>query len=91
MYSVQDDVVIHAGFPHSDISGSQFVCKLPKAFRMLQRPSSPLTAKASTVCAYSLDHITRIRLYFGLCVADMFADVLLENDTIEVSQLCVLY
>src|SRR5690606_22261688 len=26
------------------------------------RPSSPLTAKASTVCAYSLDHITPSRL-----------------------------
>ncbi len=32
------------------------------AFRRLPRPSSPLTAKASTVCAYSLDHITRSRL-----------------------------
>src|SRR5690606_40466021 len=28
----------------------------------LPRPSSPLTAKASTVCAYSLDHITPSRL-----------------------------
>ena len=33
-------------------------CQLPDAFRRLSRPSSPLTAKASTVCAYSLDHIT---------------------------------
>ena len=33
-------------------------CQLPEAFRRLPRPSSPLTAKASTVCAYSLDHIT---------------------------------
>ncbi len=33
-----------AGFPHSEISGSMFVCKLPEAYRMLQRPSSPLTA-----------------------------------------------
>ena len=33
-------------------------CRLPDAFRRLPRPSSPLTAKASTVCAYSLDHIT---------------------------------
>ena len=33
-------------------------CQLPDAFRRLPRPSSPLTAKASTVCAYSLDHIT---------------------------------
>ncbi len=37
-------------------------CRLPDAFRRLPRPSSPLTAKASTVCAYSLDHITPRRL-----------------------------
>ena len=47
-----------AGFPHSDIPGSKSVCRLPEAFRRLPRPSSPLTAKASTMCAYSLDHIT---------------------------------
>ena len=46
------------GFPHSDISGSKLVCQLPEAFRRLPRPSSPSTAKASTICAYSLDHIT---------------------------------
>ena len=50
------------GFPHSDIFGSQSGCRLPEAFRRLQRPSSPLAAKASTVCAYSLDHITPSRL-----------------------------
>ena len=33
-------------------------CQLPEAFRRLPRLSSPLTAKASTICAYSLDHIT---------------------------------
>src|SRR5690606_38840183 len=37
-------------------------CQLPDTFRRLPRPSSPLTAKASTVCAYSLDHITPSRL-----------------------------
>eukprot|EP01034_Spumella_vulgaris_P033860 gene33860-41769_t len=37
-----------AGFPHSDISGSKSVCRLPEAFRRLPRLSSPLTAKAST-------------------------------------------
>jgi hypothetical protein len=46
-------------------------CQLPDTFRRLPRPSSPLTAKASTVCAYSLDHITRSRLRadhsFRLC------------------------
>ena len=45
------------GFPHSDIFGSQSGCRLPEAFRRLQRPSSPLAAKASTACTYSLDHI----------------------------------
>ena len=38
--------------------GINAYCQLPHAFRRLSRPSSPLTAKASTVCAYSLDHIT---------------------------------
>ena len=33
-------------------------CQLPEAYRRLPRPSSPLAAKASTMCAYSLDHIT---------------------------------
>jgi hypothetical protein len=37
-------------------------CRLPEAFRRLPRPSSPLTAKASTVCACSLDPITPKRL-----------------------------
>ena len=39
------------GLPHSEISGSKVVCHLPEAYRRLLRPSSPLTAKASTVCA----------------------------------------
>ena len=34
----------NGGFPHSDIAGSQPVCRLPRAFRRLPRPSSPLTA-----------------------------------------------
>lgn len=46
------------GFPHSDICGSKLVCQLPAAFRRLQRPSSPVIAKASTICTYSLDPIT---------------------------------
>jgi hypothetical protein len=44
MYSLHDDLLMQAGFPHSDIRGSWLVCKLPAAYRMLQRPSSPLTA-----------------------------------------------
>ena len=46
------------GFPHSEIAGSKVVCHLTDAYRRLPRLSSPSTAKASTMCAYSLDHIT---------------------------------
>ena len=46
------------GFPHSEIPGSKLVYQLPEAYRRLLRPSSPVAAKASTICAYSLDHIT---------------------------------
>jgi hypothetical protein len=46
------------GFPHSEIAGSQVVCHLTDAYRRLPRLSSPSTAKASTICACSLDHIT---------------------------------
>jgi hypothetical protein len=43
-------------------------CQLPVAFRRLTRPSSPSIAKASTVCAYSLDLITprSLELYDAL-------------------------
>src|SRR5690606_6967885 len=58
MYSVCDTRLMTGGFPHSEIAGSKVVCHLPNAYRRLPRLSSPLTAKASTVCAYSLDHIT---------------------------------
>ena len=47
-----------AGFPHSDICGSKLICQLPAAFRRLSRLSSPVIAKASTTCTYSLDPIT---------------------------------
>ena len=49
---------LRGGFPHSDISGSKLHCQLPGAFRRLARPSSPVIAKASTTCTYSLDPIT---------------------------------
>ena len=47
-----------SGLPHSDISGSLLICQLPEAFRRLSRLSSPLIAKASTLCILFLDHIT---------------------------------
>ena len=50
------------GFPHSDIVGSMLVYQLPHTFRRLLRPSSPPAAKASTMCAYSLDHITQVTI-----------------------------
>ena len=56
MYSVRDDLTV--GFPHSEICGSKLVCQLPAAYRRLQRPSSPVIAKASTMCTYSLVPIT---------------------------------
>jgi hypothetical protein len=53
------------GFPHSEISGSKLICQLPEAYRRLSRLSSPIIAKASTMCSYSLDPITLIsRRYF---------------------------
>ena len=56
MYSDNDDLT--AGFPHSEICGSKLVCQLPAAYRKLLRPSSPVIAKASTLCTYSLVPIT---------------------------------
>ena len=51
-------VTLAGGFPHSDMSGSKLICQLPEPFRRLSRPSSPVIAKASTICTYSLDPIT---------------------------------
>ena len=50
--------LLRGGFPHSEIAGSKLVCQLADAYRRLPRLSSPSTAKASAMCAYSLDHIT---------------------------------
>ena len=79
MYSVQDNHLMMVGFPHSDISGSKSVCRLPEAFRRLPRLSSPLTAKASTVCASSLDHITPSNLVIVSNVKTTFAENLRLN------------
>ena len=56
MYSEMDTLA--GGFPHSDTSGSKLVSQLPKKFRRPPRPSSPVIAKAFTICTYSLDPIT---------------------------------
>lgn len=44
-----------AGFPHSEILGSQPVYRLLEAYRRLLRPSSAPDAKASTVCSLRLE------------------------------------
>src|SRR5688500_15623265 len=61
MYSAHGDLK-EAGFPHSEICGSAPICRLPAAYRRLSRPSSPIIAKASTTCTYSLDPITLLPL-----------------------------
>src|SRR5690242_11720797 len=61
MNSVTGDLK-EAGFPHSEICGSAPICRLPAAYRRLSRPSSPIIAKASTTCTYSLDPITLLPL-----------------------------
>src|SRR6266571_8664096 len=55
---IQYAMTQRAGFPHSEICGSKRVRSLPAAYRKLLRPSSPVIAKASTMCTYSLVPIT---------------------------------
>ena len=50
MYS-QQILAYASGFPHSEIPDSKGYYYLIWAYRKLLRPSSPLTAKASTVYA----------------------------------------
>ena len=57
-YEFSAGYLLRGGFPHSEIAGSKLVCQLADTYRRLPRPSSPSTAKASAICAYSLDHIT---------------------------------
>src|SRR3984957_17571740 len=57
-YEFSARYLLRGGFTHSEIAGSKLVCQLAGTYRRLPRPSSPSTAKASTICAYSLDHIT---------------------------------
>ena len=82
---------MRAGFPHSEIHGSKLACQLPVAYRRLQRPSSPVVAKASTTCTCSLDPITLsttrrsvlfnqdLRIALGGAAADKAATPLLTN------------
>ena len=59
-YVFSQSYSLRSGFPHSEISGSKLICQLPEAYRRLSRLSSPIIAKASTMCSYSLDPITLI-------------------------------
>ena len=62
------------GFPHSEIPGSKPVCRLTRAYRRLPRPSSPLIAKAFTMCAFVLDHITpKSLLSWSFCLIASFS------------------
>ena len=71
-----------SGFPHSEILGSKLVCQLTGAYRRLLRPSSPLTAQASTICAQSLDHITQNTLS---CLAYLYLLLLLIKNKQDLS------
>ena len=55
---IQLRMTLRSGFPIR-ISPDNSACyQLSEAFRRFPRPSSPVVAKASTVCTYSLDHTT---------------------------------
>jgi hypothetical protein len=60
-----------SGFPHSEIPGSLTGQRLPRAYRSRPRPSSPLGAKASTVCPCSLDRknsgVLDVAMEFSRC------------------------
>ena len=57
-------------------------CQLAEAYRRLPRPSSPIIAKASTMCTYSLDSITRATLL--CCLTLTYSKVMLEITLIYV-------
>ena len=69
-----------SGFPHSDITVSLLFCQLLRAFRRLTRPSSPIIAKASTWCTYSLDSI--IWSTFWLCYTCCWLQLQLRYSTL---------
>ena len=59
-YEFSPGYPLRGGLPHSEIQGSTSRSHLPLAYRSVPRPSSPLSAKASTRCPYStLDRKTR--------------------------------
>ena len=53
-------------FPHSEIPGSKVGQHLTRAYRSRPRPSSALSAKASTVCPCSLDRKEHVCCRYGV-------------------------
>ena len=53
-------------FPHSEIPGSKVGQHLTRAYRSRPRPSSALSAKASTVCPCSLDQKEHVCCRYGV-------------------------
>ena len=71
--------VFPAGFPHSEICGSNGYLLLPAAYRSLSRLSSALSAKASALRSFLIDlAMSTYRPYFGLLRA-MHADYLVRS------------
>ena len=59
MYSLYDTWGFPCVFPHSEISGSLAMCRLPEAYRSLSRPSSAPDAKAFTMRPCSLTYFSQ--------------------------------
>src|SRR3954469_16406858 len=55
VFRYESQRITTGGFPHSEIPGSKVGQHLTRAYRSRPRPSSALSAKASTVCSCSLD------------------------------------
>jgi hypothetical protein len=78
-----------SGFPHSEIPGSLIGQHLPRAYRSRPRPSSPLGAKASTVCPCSLDRKNSgndVAMEFSRCTRDRARPTQKEPAFRQVSQ-----
>src|SRR5205814_7465527 len=60
------DLITTSRFPHSEILGSKIGQHLPEAYRSRPRPSSALSAKASTVCPCSLDRKEHVCCRYGV-------------------------
>ena len=70
-------------FPHSEIPGSKAGQRLTRAYRSRPRPSSALSAKASTVCSCSLDRKEHVftTMEFSRCARPEHYAPVLQNST----------